>query len=179
MTLCEKEISTSKRRQILQVTEPATCYRNVKHAGSVVWQDQMIWWRSWHRQINSFGECDSETLLSKRYPLLCCLCASFCFGCTCNDKQLELSPAEAFGCVNKQFILCSVEISLYAELRGKTLSHLLSYLVHGGEQLPVIICEFISDVFRAHLFKDVGRSLFWTLLLLQRRLTDKEIQTEN
>lgn len=54
----------------------------------------------------------------------------------------------------------------------------LCYLVHGGEQLPVVVGEFGGDVFRAHLFQDVGRSSLRTLLLLQWRLGGGGEQTE-
>lgn len=43
-------------------------------------------------------------------------------------------------------------------------------LVHGGEELPVVGGELGGHVFGAHLLKDVGRSSFWTLLLLQGEL---------
>ena len=42
--------------------------------------------------------------------------------------------------------------------------------MHGSEQFPVVIGEFVGDVFGAHLLQDVGRSSFWTLLLLQGHL---------
>ena len=50
--------------------------------------------------------------------------------------------------------------------------------MHGGEQLPVVVGEFSGDVFRAHLFQDVGRSSLWTLLLLQWRLGGKQTEED-
>lgn len=53
------------------------------------------------------------------------------------------------------------------------MSYMLSHLVHGGEQLPVVVGELAGDVFGAHLLQDVGRPSLWTLLLLQRRLRQR------
>lgn len=50
--------------------------------------------------------------------------------------------------------------------------------MHGGEQFPVIIGEFVGDVFGAHLFQGVSCSSLWTLLLFQGHLGVREGEAE-